>query len=93
MSNITATNRMSCAQLMRTQNAELQIVENPKTGKLFFVCGLIKGYISPAVLGKIDSVTVEELQFAEVSIDGNPAVPCLMMVGDGSKNVKRTLSL
>jgi hypothetical protein len=78
---------------MRTQNAELQIVENPNTGKLFFVCGAIKGYISPAVLSKINSVTVEELQFAEVSIDGKPSVPCLMMVGDGSKNVKRTLSL
>ena len=93
MSNITATNRKSCAQLMREQNAELQLVENPNTGKIFFVCGEIKGYVSPAVLSKMNSVTVADLQYAEVSIDNKPAVPCLMMVGDGSKNVRRTLSL
>ena len=93
MANITATNRMSCAQLMRSQNAELQFVENPNTGKVFFVCGEIKGYVSPAVLSKMHSVTVADLQFAEVSIDNKPAVPCLMMVGDASKNVRRTLSL
>ena len=93
MSNITATNRMSCAQLMRSQNSELQFIENPNTGKTFFMCGEIKGYVSPAVLSKINTVTVEELQFAEVSIDNKPAVPCLMMIGDASKNVRRTLSL
>ena len=93
MSNIVATNRMSCAQLMKSQDSELQFVENPNTGKIFFVCGAVKGYVSPAVLQNMDSVTVSDLQFAEVSIDGKPSVPCLMMVGDGSKNVKRTLSL
>lgn len=93
MSNIVATNRMSCAQLMKSQNSELQFVENPNTGKIFFVCGAVKGYVSPAVLSNMNSVTVSDLQFAEVSIDNKPAVPCLMMVGDGSKNVRRTLTL
>lgn len=93
MSNIVATNRMSCAQLMKSQNSELQFIENPNTGKIFFMCGEIKGYVSPAVLSKMNSVTVKDLQYAEVSIDNKQAVPCLMMVGDGSKNVRRTLSL
>ena len=93
MSNIVATNRMSCAQLMKSQNSELQFIENPNTGKIFFMCGEIKGYVSPAVLQNMYTVSVKDLQFAEVSIDNKPAVPCLMMIGDASKNVKRTLSL
>ena len=93
MGNIVATNRMSCAQLMKSQNSELQFIENPNTGKIFFMCGEIKGYVSPAVLQNMNTVSVQDLQFAEVSIDNKPAVPCLMMIGDASKNVKRTLSL
>ena len=93
MSNIVATNRMSCAHLMKSQNSELQFIENPNTGKIFFMCGEIKGYVSPAVLQNMNTVSVQDLQFAEVSIDNKPAVPCLMMIGDASKNVKRTLSL
>lgn len=93
MSNIVATNRMSCAQLMKSQNSELQFIENPNTGKIFFMCGEVKGYVSPAVLQNMNTVSVQDLQFAEVSIDNKPAVPCLMMIGDASKNVKRTLSL
>lgn len=93
MNNIVATNRMSCAQLMKSQNSELQFIENPNTGKIFFMCGEIKGYVSPAVLQNMNTVSVQDLQFAEVSIDNKPAVPCLMMIGDASKNVKRTLSL
>lgn len=91
--SIVATNRMSCAQLMKSQNSELQFIENPNTGKIFFMCGEIKGYVSPAVLQNMNTVSVQDLQFAEVSIDNKPAVPCLMMIGDASKNVKRTLSL
>ena len=93
MSNIVATNRMSCAQLMKSQNSELQFIENPNTGKIFFQCGEINGYVSPAVLQNMNTVSVQDLQFAEVSIDNKPAIPCLMMVGNASKNVKRTLSL
>jgi hypothetical protein len=78
---------------MKSQNSELQFIENPNTGKIFFMCGEIKGYVSPAVLQNMNTVSVQDLQFAEVSIDNKPAVPCLMMIGDASKNVKRTLSL
>lgn len=90
---ITATNRMSAAQLIKVQGCNIDLVENPHTGKIFFVCGNVKGYVSPAVLENLNTVSVEELQFAEVSIDGKPSVPCLMMVGNSKQNVKRTLSL
>lgn len=92
---IKAFNRMSAAALKEQQNnAPLEFVENPnKPGKIFFVCGSVTGYCSPAVQRTYQSVTLAELQFAEVAKDGNPdnAVPCLMMVGNSKANVKRSL--
>jgi len=91
MSQITSTNRMSAKQLVISQGAALQFINNPNNGNLFFMCGNIKGYVSPAVKAVADSVSLDELQYAECSIDGAPAVPCLMMVGNSQQNVKRTL--
>lgn len=89
--NIQSTNRMSARQLVISQNAELQFVENPNTGKIFFVCGSKKGYVSPAAQEKMSTGTLDDFQYAEVSIDGGAAVPCLMVVGNSGKNVKRSL--
>lgn len=91
--NIVATNRMSATQLMQSQNSNLEFIQNPKTGNLFFVCGNKTGYVSPAVKKIYQTCEASELQYAEVSIDGNPAVPCLMVVGNSQQNVKRTLTL
>lgn len=88
---ITSTNRMSAKQLVISENSPLEFIENPNTGKTFFVCGNRKGYVSPNVQEIMDSCTLDDLQYAEVSINGNPAVPCLMVVGDGKANVKRSL--
>lgn len=92
---IKAFNRMSAAALKEQQNnAPLEFVENPhKPGKVFFVCGSVTGYCSPAVQRAYQSVNLSDLQFAEVAKDGNPAnaVPCLMMVGNSNANVKRSL--
>lgn len=82
---------MSARQLVISQNAELQFVENPNTGKIFFVCGEKKGYVSPAAQEKMNTGTLDDFQYAEVSIDGGAAVPCLMVVGNSGKNVKRSL--
>lgn len=89
--NIESTNRMSARQLVISENAELQFVENPNTGKIFFICGSKKGYVSPAAQEKMDTGTIDDFQYAEVSIDGGAAVPCLMIVGNGNQNVKRSL--
>lgn len=89
--NITATNRMSAKQLIVSQNAALQFVNNPKTNKIFFVCGKVRGYVSPAAQKLVDTGKLEDFQYAEVSVDGKPAVPCLMAVGNSKANVKREL--
>ena len=89
--NIQSANRMSARQLVISENASLQFVENPNTGKIFFVCGSKKGYVSPAALEKMETGTLDDFQYAEVSIDGGAAVPCLMVVGNSGKNVKRSL--
>ena len=52
MSNIVATNRMSCAQLMKSQNSELQFIENPNTGN--FQTGLrVTAALEPYVINEI----------------------------------------
>ena len=91
MANISSTNRMSAKQLVISENAPLQFITNPKNGNVFFTCGSKTGYVSPAVKQIMDSCSLEELQYAECSIDGQPAVPCLMVVGNSQKNVRREL--
>jgi len=92
-SNLTVTERMSLKQLIISENAELQQVVNPKTGKAFFVCGSKRGYISPAAQQKLEdpASTVEDFQFAMVAKPGEEAIPCLMVVGNSQANVKRVL--
>ena len=91
--NIKAFNRMSAEALMKSQNSELQFIENPNNDKIYFKCGDIKGHVSPAVLEKLHSVTVGDLQYAEVSINGSKPVPCLMMVDKKFRKVERTITL
>ena len=90
-SKVESTNRMSAKQLVISENAELQFVNNPNTGKTFFVCGSKRGYVSPNVLKIMDTCTLDELQYAEVSLNGGEAVPCLMVVGKADANVRRKL--
>ena len=89
--NIESANRMSARQLVISENAELKFVNNPNTGKTFFVCGSKRGYVSPNVLKIMDTCTLDELQYAEVSLNGGEAVPCLMVVGNSEANVQRKL--
>lgn len=88
--NVVATNRMSARQLIISENSKLDFIENPNTGKIFFVCGSKKGYISPKALEKMETGSIDDFQYAEVSIDGNPAVPCLMVVGNSQQNIKKS---
>ena len=88
--NIQALNQMSAKALCIRENAELTFVRNPKTGKIFFSCGSIKnGYVSPRVQENLDNLKIEDIQYAEVSIDGNEPVPTIMM--NASTNTVRTL--
>lgn len=88
--NIQALNQMSAKALCIRENAELTFVKNPKTGKIFFSCGSIKnGYVSPKVQENLDTLKIEDIQYAEVSINGNEPVPTIMM--NASNNTVRTL--
>ena len=91
MANISSKNRMSAKQLVISENAPLQFITNPKNGNVFFMCGKKAGYISPAAKKIIDTCSIDDLQYAECSIDGKEAVPCLMVVGNSKANVKREL--
>ena len=86
--NITATNRMSGNRLVE-KHGEIQFIENKKTGKIFFSVGDISGYVSPKVQARLNTITLDEIEYAEVSIDGKKAVPTLMMANNA--NVLRTL--
>lgn len=81
---------MSARQLIISENAKLDFVQNPNTGKIFFVCGSKRGYVSPKALEKMATGTLDDFQYAEVSLDGQPAVPCLMVVGNSQQNIKRS---
>jgi hypothetical protein len=83
---------MTARQLVIKENSPLDFVENPNTGKIFFVCGSKKGYVSPAALEKMNGkCSLDDFQYAEVSIDGAEAVPCLMVVGNQRNNVQKSL--
>lgn len=90
---VTKTNEMSAADLKVRNNANIDFVRSPKTGKVFFVCGSTKGYVSKAAQKSLEngSLTLESLRYCDMSIDGKPAVPCLMMVGNSKQNVLKTL--
>ena len=89
--NIQSANRMTARQLVISENASLQFVENPNTGKIFFVCGSKKGYVSPALQKVYQDSTLDDIQYAEVSLDGGTPVPTLMCVGNSQQNVTKTL--
>lgn len=93
MANISSKNRMSAKQLVISENSPLKFITNPKNGNVFFMCGKKSGYISPAAKKIIDTCTLDDLQYAECSIDGKAAVPCLMVVGNSQANVKRELGI
>ena len=55
----------------------------------FFTKSMVE--FSPKVASQVDTIELDEMQYAEVSIDGGEAVPTLMVVGDMKQHVKRTL--
>jgi hypothetical protein len=79
MANITTTNRMSGKKLIET-NGPIEFHTSEK-GNIYFMCGEIVGYVSPKVREKVETVTADELSYAEVSIDGKEAIPTLMLRG------------
>lgn len=86
MEALEVRNRKTASQLVIENNAEIEFEPSKKR----FFCGTIVGYISPAVIKKIDNIEITDLQYAECRKPGEDKfVPCLMLVG--KKNVTKKL--
>ena len=89
--HIKYRNKMSAKDMIISENSTLNFVENPNTGKIFFVCGGKKGYVSPAAVEKMETGSLDDFYYAEVSIDNGEYVPCLMLVN--KQNVVRSFDV
>ncbi|MBR1713146.1 MAG: hypothetical protein IJ722_07060 [Alloprevotella sp.] len=89
--HIKYRNKTSARDLIITENSELQFVENPKTGKIFFICGRKKGYVSPAAVEKMKTGSLDDFYYVEASVGGSDYVPCLCYAK--SKNVIKQFSV
>lgn len=91
METIISKNRMSLSAFIE-KNGEIEIIKSPKTGKLFFTVANdsnFRGYVPSKVSENLDSLTKEDLQYAECSIDGGQSfVPTIMRVGSKENIVK-----
>ena len=86
--NIQTRNRMPAKKLVISENAPLRFVENLETKKICFVCGTKRGYVSPAAAAQInESCTLNDFQYAEVSINDSAYVPCILIVKKATKKV------
>ena len=107
MDKLEVRNKMTAKQLIISNGADIEFVPGKeKNGKreLIFVCEgtqNIVGYLSPAVRAKWETVSLDELQYAECKKPGLPDVdpvtkqsnwvPCLMM--SNKQRVARTLTV
>ena len=90
---IQSRNKMSARDLVISENASLDFVENPNTGKIFFVCGSKKGYVSPAAVEKMETGSLDDFIYAEVSMDGKTYIPCLMLANKLTGKVVRSFDV
>lgn len=72
----------SARQLVISQNSKIDIIENLKTGKTFFVCGSIQGYVSKAAL---QAKSLDELDFG---IHTELGIPTLFVHREPSNVIK-----
>ena len=82
-------------QVILEQGSELQQVDNPNTGKSFFQCGNVRGYIPPVAvkrLGEKDA-SVDDFKIAMVSKNDEPAIPTLLINEKGGFKLVRTFDV
>lgn len=87
---IIATDKKTLKQLVIEQNSEVKFVKNSKSEKLFFTCGEIRGYVSPAAAKRVQDsdCTLEDFEFAMISKNDGDAIPCIMLAPNTFKNKK-----
>lgn len=84
--NVKVYNRMSARALVISENAVLEFLESPKKNKngtivqeISFVCGTKQGYVSPAAKSIVQTGTIDDFQYVEVSLDGKKPIPCILI--------------
>lgn len=84
--NVKVYNHMSARALVISENAVLEFLESPKKNKngtivqeISFVCGTKQGYVSPAAKSIVQTGTIDDFQYVEVSLDGKKPIPCILI--------------
>lgn len=85
---LQSRNKMSARELVERENAKLEFIEKAETKKIYFSCGNVKGYVSPAASKKVETGNIDDFLYVEVSTDGQTYTPCLILAS--SKSVIRT---
>lgn len=94
MEKMVIDNRMTAAQLMRSEGANLDIVKNPKTGKIFFTCGRKRGYISHNVTKQLDTLAASDIQYGEIhAVINNKKVVVPTLFLAATNNVVKSFKL
>lgn len=81
---------MTASEFCEQNGGKLDLVKNPTTGKLFFVCGTKRGYVSQKVHDNMDSLTLDQLGYAEVDNGKGEIIPTLFLA---SSNVVKSFKL
>ena len=78
---IEISDKKTLKQLVLEQNAEVKTFKSPKSDKLFFECGKIRGYVSPAAGERLKdpNCSIDDFAFAMVAKEGEEAIPCIMI--------------
>lgn len=68
-------------QVILEQNAEMQQWKNSKTGKSFFQCGNVKGYIGPRAVERLaeEGCHIGDFNIGMVEGSDGASIPCLIL--------------
>ena len=79
--NFIVTDKKPLRQYLIERNEDVQIFKSIESGKMLFLCGKTKGYVSPAASEKIDDFccSMDNFEFGMVSKDEEDAIPCIML--------------
>jgi len=75
------SNKKTLKQFVLEQNAEVKTFKSSKSDKLFFECGKIRGYVSPAAAERLKNpnCSIDDFNFAMVAKEGEEPIPCIMI--------------
>lgn len=82
-------------QVILEQGSELEQIDNPQTKKSFFVCGSIRGYITPTAEEKLNDngATVDDFKIAMVAKGDEKPIPSLLVNEKGGFKLVRTFEV